>query len=149
MKSKSRSKRSKAPSSKSKAGDLARLKQLKKLLSESNSDMSEGESIRRLRAAEARLKELQLAEQEGRLLDAEDVRRTWTNAIMTVRNRLLALGDAICVQVAAESDLLKCRSLIDTEVRDALTELSRGKPEDDDAPAPTPAATCGTKGNTL
>ncbi len=140
MRSKSRLKPSKAPSSKSKAGELARLRQLKKLLADSNSDMSEGESIRRIRAAEARLKELQLAEQEGRLLPAEEVRRTWTGMILQVRNRFLALGDAICTQVAAESDVLKCRRLIDDEVKDALTALSQSDPETEDpAPATIPA----------
>ncbi len=120
-----------------------------RLSSNSTAQVTEAEAVRRLRVAEAKRAELRLRRETGEVLDAEEVRRTWANAIITVRNRLLALGDALCVQVAAESDVLKCRALINDEVRDALTELSQGQSEaDDDAPAPTPAATCGTKEGT-
>ncbi len=81
----------------------------------------------------ANLREREDREKAGELLPAADVERTWGGILRRIKSTLLILPDEIAPRVAAESDVRKCRAIIDREIRDALTSL--GEPEDDEANA--------------
>ncbi len=78
------------------------------------------------RLDEARIKkqELDLALKKGALVLAKDVEGLWTEAMVTFRNKLLALPQTMA------SDLSECEGpediqiMLDREIRQALTELS-------------------------
>ncbi|ODP33084.1 terminase small subunit [Pandoraea sp. ISTKB] len=78
---------------------------------------------------EQREKELALAAQrdreqaEGKLVDAETVRRARFELARQVRDRLLTLPERVHKQVAAESDPLTVLLMLDEEVRDCLRQL--------------------------
>ena len=80
----------------------------------------------RKETALAELRELELAEKRGLLLVRADVIRTWDEHITQAKNKLLAIGDEISDKLAAESNPLKCRELVNGRIREALAELATG-----------------------
>jgi len=71
----------------------------------------------------ARLAELELAQQEGKLLKSEDVERDLFNNYRVVRDALLNVPDRLAAAVAIETNQGACRRLIEAAIRQALTEL--------------------------
>lgn len=61
----------------------------------------------------------------GKLLDAGEVDRALAAAGTTLRTALERMVDVMAPQVAAQSDEVKCRSLLWDEVAHALEEISR------------------------
>jgi hypothetical protein len=87
-----------------------------------------GLAIARLQKEEAlaRLRQLQSAALEGRLLDREQVRLQWAQAFAALRDSALGMADRIASRGAGRTaeDL---RAVIDAEVRDLLGAVSRGE----------------------
>jgi hypothetical protein len=82
---------------------------------------------RRKESALADLRELELAEKRGELLNASEVSTAIHELISTAKSKLLLLGDELGDRLAAESDPIRCREMVNAEVRSALTALSKYK----------------------
>lgn len=82
----------------------------------------------RREAANARLAELRLAEEQGQVLRLEAAQDAWFNILRSLRDRLLSIPDRCSAEAAALTEQAAVRTLIDTEIRNALREVS------DDAP---------------
>jgi hypothetical protein len=107
---------------------LAELKRLKARLSSSKQPpISEAEAIRRLRVTEAKRAELKLRRETGELLERSEVTRAWGSLISTARNRFLGMGDKLADHLAVEGDAPLCKAMVDAEVREILTDLSRSE----------------------
>jgi len=78
--------------------------------------------------AEAKLAEIKLAEQEGRLCRADGVRRTAFMAFRAVRDGLQNLSPRLAAPLSAISDPAECGRVIDIEVRAILEALARNPP---------------------
>jgi len=89
---------------------------------------------RRREAAEARIVELTLAQKEGRLLDAERVRQAVCDMIIAARSKLLVIGAELADKLAAISDPVRCRELIDERIHAALDELAEYPPKPAEKP---------------
>jgi len=79
----------------------------------------------RREVAEAHLAELKLAEQQGAVIQIEAVRAIWSRRVASTRDALLQIPSRLAPVVAAESNLDKVAELMETEIRQALAELSR------------------------
>lgn len=73
---------------------------------------------------ELELLKLELAKRQGDLVEAAEVIRGWSTLVMNAKTRLLGMGAILAPLVAHETNEIRCGELIDSEVRDALTELS-------------------------
>lgn len=73
----------------------------------------------------ARMTELELAEREGRLVDAEVVAQTWSGFGVRVRNRILHAPKRLPMVLGhpTRADM----AVIDRELREALTESGEGR----------------------
>lgn len=82
--------------------------------------------------AEANLAEMREAELEGKLIRVEAIRAAWAKRISATRDALLQLPHRLAPVLAAETEMERVSQLLDVELRQALTELSRdaiaGKP---------------------
>ena len=75
----------------------------------------------RLVEAQARLAELKLAATEGRLLDAVEVERQWSDALRRVRAELLAVPSRFAARVGLSA---VDAAALDAEIRAALESLA-------------------------
>lgn len=84
--------------------------------------------------AEANLAEMREAELEGKLIRVEAIRAAWAKRISATRDALLQLPHRLAPVLAAETEMERVSQLLDVELRQALTELSRdavaGKPRE-------------------
>lgn len=71
----------------------------------------------------AQLAALELAQAEGRLLDAAEVEKSVFEGYRTVRDALQNIPDRLAAEMASESNPIVCRRLIETAIRQALNEL--------------------------
>ena len=81
--------------------------------------------------AVAKLRELELREKRGELVQLKDVTRAWTGLVAAVRSRLLMMPANLATYVAAESNPAKCEDIMRSELYEALTELSQWRPPHD------------------
>ena len=79
-------------------------------------------------AAEARLKEMDVAEREGKLLRADHVEERWTEIVVAVREAVMAVAG-----VAVQAGLIKPtqEAELETALRDALV-LASGQDDGED-----------------
>ena len=75
--------------------------------------------------AEANLAEMREAELEGKLIRVEAIRAAWAKRISATRDALLQLPHRLAPVLAAETEMERVSHLLDAELRQALTELSR------------------------
>lgn len=75
-------------------------------------------------ATSARLKREEL---EGRLVDAETVRRATFDKARVARNALMGLVDVISPRLAAETDPARVHDVLSTEIRRVCDELAAGE----------------------
>jgi hypothetical protein len=75
----------------------------------------------------AKERQLQLRRRQGELLEAAEVELAWTRKLTSFKNRLLGLPDKMASRLAACSDVLECRALLDGELRSVLNALSENK----------------------
>jgi phage terminase Nu1 subunit (DNA packaging protein) len=85
------------------------------------------ESKARKAAADAELAELELAEARGELVSMADVNNWVAGMILRARDILVRIGPELCDRISQESDPIKVRSVIETEVTRALRELAKYK----------------------
>jgi hypothetical protein len=69
-------------------------------------------------------KKLRLDRAEGGLLPKDEVEQAWSTMISAARSRLLLLADKIAHRLAASSDIIECKTIVDRAIRDALSALS-------------------------
>jgi phage terminase Nu1 subunit (DNA packaging protein) len=77
----------------------------------------------------AKREEMDLRERMGELVERSTVQTVWGEVTGNVRNQLLLLPDRVAPRIAAITDVLECRFLLDREVRQALAELTEHAPE--------------------
>lgn len=75
--------------------------------------------------AEANLAEMREAELEGKLIRVEAIRAAWAKRISATRDALLQLPHRMAPVLAAETDMERVSHILDAELRQALTDLSR------------------------
>lgn len=79
------------------------------------------EARRRRTLAEARLRELEVAEREGELVDPHARDLEWVAAIATAKAHLLAAPSKLALDLAASSEPRQCHELVEDQIREALT----------------------------
>jgi phage terminase Nu1 subunit (DNA packaging protein) len=82
------------------------------------------ESRRRKLAAEAAIAELDLAERRGHVVRVDVVMQVIGEQLSTCRARLLALPTKAAPLMVPLDDMLECRDVLDSLVREALDELT-------------------------
>ena len=75
--------------------------------------------------AEANLAEMREAELAGQLIRVEAIKAAWARRISATRDALLQLPHRLAPVLAAETEMERVSHLLDAELRQALTELSR------------------------
>ena len=112
------------------AGDQKSAKAYQGLVDEGPTDLAEKttRSEARRKAAVARLRELEVAEAEGRLMDYELGRRAWFELCREVRDRILLVPDRVAPLVLAATDLEDARRIVDEDLRAALSSLPERPP---------------------
>lgn len=83
----------------------------------------------RTEALRAQLLELELAEKQGKLIDADAVRRATTNKARIARDAMLSLPTRIAAELAAETDPGKVHDRLVAEIRTICAELAAGEAE--------------------
>ncbi len=83
----------------------------------------------------ADLRETEVRQKQGQLLDLEEVRRAWCGHLIRARDILLAIAPEIRDRIAPMTDPIACGEMIDGEIRRALEELSRYQPAAKSTPA--------------
>lgn len=78
----------------------------------------------RLYSARATLAQLEADRKAGLLIPAPDVEKTWTEALVRVRQRLLAMPSKAAPMLAVEDDVAECHALLEKFIHEALDELS-------------------------
>lgn len=78
--------------------------------------------------AKREMAELKLAKMKNQLHDAADVEMCLTNMIVTFRNRILAIPQKVAPKVIGVENLAEISDIINTELLEALTELSEYDP---------------------
>ncbi len=85
--------------------------------------LAEAQRIKEVASAELKVIELRRAKRQ--LLDADEVKRTAFDAGRKVRDSVLNVPDRIADQLATMMDSMEIRQLMEKELKDALTILSR------------------------
>jgi len=78
----------------------------------------------RLTYHQAERAELENAITRGELIPADQVEETWTNQVLRMRSRLLAIPSRVAHQVQAAESFDEMRKIIATAAHEALEELS-------------------------
>lgn len=76
------------------------------------------------REARASMARLELAEMEGRLHDAADVKKIMTDIIVALRSRILGIPAKLATTLALQNDPVITAETLRVELGDALTELA-------------------------
>lgn len=71
----------------------------------------------------ARLAEIELAREEGRILDAKEVQRELVEAHRALRDRLYAIPDRLAPSLAAQSDEAAVHAAILAAIHEALAQI--------------------------
>jgi hypothetical protein len=85
-----------------------------------------GDSRERKDAAEAMLKEIELAERMGLLVELDKVVPVIASAAITLRSRIESMPDILAPQLAALNDEQKIRAMLADQFEGLLTELAAG-----------------------
>lgn len=78
----------------------------------------------RLTREKADREELDRKVLEGSLLKRSEVKTAVYGMLERFRSRMLLIADELCDRVAAETDTVRCREMIDRKLCDALSQLS-------------------------
>lgn len=73
--------------------------------------------------------ELEVALMQGKLHDAVDVEREMTKMLSAFRAKILAIPSKMAPQLIAQTEISIIENILETEVYNALTELSKYDPE--------------------
>jgi len=77
----------------------------------------------RKETAITKIKELDLAEKSGKLINSEKVRECAFDAARQVRDSMLNIPDRVSAILSSERDEIKVREILTREIREALKEL--------------------------
>ena len=86
--------------------------------------VSQVEADRRRTLALARLRELELAEKQGKLIDRSKVEREWFEHGRLIRDAFLGIPARLGSLLASISDPHQIHQLLDAELRKALNEVA-------------------------
>jgi phage terminase Nu1 subunit (DNA packaging protein) len=85
----------------------------------------------RLLKAQAEKAELELEVLKEKYLEASEVEFTWSDMVLTFRSRMLAIPSKLVRSLAAAcGDFAKIQKILEDEIYDALTELSKSDDEE-------------------
>lgn len=76
--------------------------------------------------------DLEIAEQKGRLIDAEVVKNGWVRITTLVKTRLLQIPSALAPLLVGETDTFELQKRLDRSIREALESLSEARDHDDE-----------------
>jgi hypothetical protein len=93
------------------------------------------ESIRRKEFAQAQLRELEVAERRGELVNAAEVEIFVCGMIEMCKTTLLAIPRELSDRLALEDDPVACEELMANSIRSALVHLSEYQPPGTTEPA--------------
>jgi hypothetical protein len=85
---------------------------------------SEREARRRKEWALARKHELQVAQIEGRLVDAAEVRDAWVKVAAKLKDAVLRIPDKVAPAVHAAGTVQECRTVLQAECESILRTLA-------------------------
>lgn len=68
---------------------------------------------------------LELQKAQNKLLDSSEVAALWSSLAVQIRQSVLAIVPRLAARLAAETDAHKCRVMLQKEITEALTELSK------------------------
>jgi len=85
------------------------------------------EARTRREVADANLSELKEAELRGTVIRVDAMRSAWAAKVATVRDALLQIPSRLAPVLAAETDLIVVTGKLESELRQALAELSTAK----------------------
>lgn len=85
-------------------------------------DLEEGK--RRKMAAEAALAETELAQVQGRLVEADEIERAWGELVANCRAKLLSIPSKVSPEVFAAESLVEVKATLKSAILEALNELS-------------------------
>lgn len=68
---------------------------------------------------------LELQKAQNQLLDASEVASLWSGLAVQIRQSMLAIVPRLAARLAAEPDAHKCRVMLQSEITEALMELSK------------------------
>ena len=85
------------------------------------------EAKRRKLAAEAALAETELAQVQGRLVEAEVVERAWAELVANCRAKLLSIPSKVSPEVFAAESLVEVKATMKSAITEALNELSNSE----------------------
>ena len=88
--------------------------------------MESEEAERRKKIAEARLKELELAEREEKLVDVDKVKDIWIKHITNTKQKLLSLPGKAAPLVYQADNINEIQQILHDIIIEALEELSNG-----------------------
>jgi phage terminase Nu1 subunit (DNA packaging protein) len=82
------------------------------------------EARTRDKVAEANLREMTAAKRRGELIEVAAVRTVMAHSYSTIRDALLQIPDRMGALLAAESDVVRVRNMLHSEIHQALVELA-------------------------
>jgi phage terminase Nu1 subunit (DNA packaging protein) len=83
------------------------------------------ERVRLLRA-EADLKEIELAKEQGQLVAIQDVEKEMTDLVLSTKARIMAIPPRVAPELVGESSRMVIQAKLEKEVKEALRLLARG-----------------------
>jgi hypothetical protein len=75
----------------------------------------------------AKLRVLQSAQLEGKVLPRDLVQATWASAFAALRDRLLGIPDRVLSRAGANCAPEELRTILESELREALLAVARGE----------------------
>jgi phage terminase Nu1 subunit (DNA packaging protein) len=82
------------------------------------------EAKRRKMAAEAALAETELAQVQGRLVEADEIERAWSELVANCRAKLLSIPSKVSPEVFAAESLVEVKATLKSAILEALNELA-------------------------
>ncbi len=71
---------------------------------------------------------MELAKARREFVAVADVASAWNDVLSAVRGRLLSMPTTLATIVANENEVARCQAIVETQVHEALTELSAYDP---------------------
>ena len=96
--------------------------------------------------ADAQLAELELLKAKGELVPSEAVLSAWSDVLVNMKAKLLALPTICSPLIATETQIPVIQDIIEKQVHEALNELSAYEPHNDPGKSASHQAS-GQKGN--
>ena len=92
------------------------------------------EAKRRKMAAEAALAETELAQVQGRLVEADEIERAWSELVANCRAKLLSIPSKVSPEVFAAESLVEVKATMKSAIMEALNELADTEIDSERAP---------------